>query len=836
MTTPSGAGNTAHSSFSATYLPAAAASNLSPSHAEEVERVQEVVAKLDLFNGAGDGKTDLADLQQLQEKLEQFGSIPEEELAERSLVKGVEKSDEEVTAEGATLLASEQATFPEQSQLFAHVHADSFAKDTDFEGNTMQCTSRYMKELLSRVMGGKSLLLTQDESTSMKPALEEACVGLEELVPTDRKLLSITGKTDLRKYSEQLALELFNLPPNTRRLIPGGWAGKSGHAMIYSFTKNEDGSYDIGIYNTGEGTKSYHDLLQAGAKTKIRPLVQYKGVRCEEIFFSSSKEEIRAEWIKMLLEQQVLPRIDRYRYEEMSDISAAKIYNNAFGLLEHRRVLANQSTIGFMTAQRAGTCSWRVLTAFLFATLGDKTLYKRIKLEIMLQSLVDFYKSVQATMRADSVIGSQARTLLKGASEKILRAIAKRYDPSKDVNLLSQQEAITAYATAKQVLDQVNKLEERVQLERTSPDKGLPINVQSPPNTPQAEANIITALVRQRARRQEPNTTTLEISSPPYCPFQMPADPSGMKSALEASLFSAQQALGCKDTTTARITLGSVLSSLPIPNPDDPNDYWKGIPKSDLMPCIQAMGEILSLYDDQALPEEKSNVYAAYALIHALSVRYDEVRDRQPEEPRLSEYGINDMGCKELEDPYEIFYQPKEFRRRKEIITYFNRVNKRPQKKLCNFHHETVGKDCLNENSPHTDCLFYHDLLQHHPKLNNSLEEQKAGKSYSSDSVYRAWKNGNLNPCNRTSNEMKAIDLAYTIPQQDNTSPLDLVGLGHLTWLKKSALHAWHAAAHAEESFLNPSKQYRLRCAPAYRDEKDTLQVLFYYDYTLLRN
>ncbi|MBN4066828.1 DUF3638 domain-containing protein, partial [Simkania negevensis] len=667
---------------------------------------------------------------------------------------------------------------------FAHVHSDTLIKATSLEGNRFPDSLEYMLELLEAIFSSKALILEPDEIASMKAPIEQLhrsftqmqqmSKELEQLV--DRKSSRENVLNNLHAKAFEITKALYRLRVGETYSIPGGWAGSPGHAMVYTFTKCSGDRYDIEIYNTGAGTKEYHNILEDGLKSKISPLIRYEGVTYEEIFFSQDEADIQSDWILALLEPQVLTRLNR-----ALSVKPADIYRRCFGHLESKRLLSNQSTIGYMTAQRGGSCSWRVLTAMLFATIREKRLYKLLHLEIRLQSFITFYQASKEMLQMETPQVEQTRTLLKNAAEKLIRMSAKRYSPGKE-GTLPREKTVKAYATAVEVLNKIAAIERGIQ-ERRSSEVALSVTMQPQDIDLSPLKNSIGTLRTNHLRR--PQEGRNEIATDGYHNLQPPT-PDTLLATLTRAEEVVRNALSKQQETTAHVVLEELLSLLPVPTTNEA-DFWQRIPQGDLNQCISSFDTLLGHYAALSMtsaiasPKVKNNCCFGYAISHVLAVRIDSTRQRGPREPRLIDYRV--QYYPRLRNCYKVFYCSNDWKKQQMVNDYFNSVNKRAKetnkRSLLSFF--PIGqRGCLNPNE-NIDCHFFDTLRKNNHAVNEAVQTQ--------NKFYSQWQQSNRQKPPLSADEMMAFELTWDIGDEPAKSPLLASGFGHLVYLKRAALY-----------------------------------------------
>ncbi len=341
-------------------------------------------------------------------------------------------------------------SFDDQLRLFAHIHSDTLiAGATDIEGNSVENTSSYMAKIL--------------------PMIDPRYEVLEFIIMSDSQNVVEDGK--------KLTEKLIQLPSGSSILVAGGWKGikgKSGHAILYEFVKNSHGTYSIFIYNTGDGTED-HQNIRYKNKTLIEPLISYIDVPGEEIFFNLNPTKEDCSFLQYLLRLRALPEL-----QPQITINGRVIYK-AFYHLRNYKAVSDQVTLGYMTAQRSGTCTWKVITAYLLNKLGllfndpkeRLSHYKKIKCLIKLKSIQKFYQTNQKEILDNTPKASRAREILRNAACKLMRNAVKLYSPNFSAGIFSLDEAQTIYATGDELISILDKRERDIDNQRRSKRKML---------------------------------------------------------------------------------------------------------------------------------------------------------------------------------------------------------------------------------------------------------------------------------------------------------------------------------------------------------------------------
>ena len=258
-------------------------------------------------------------------------------------------------------------------EIFAAIHAPKIIKHTQFEGINLADSAMFFKKYLRAL-----------NPEGQNSSIDDFIKSLDNITGIRNEMIPIRGiKETHQKLAKDIALRIFNLKNNESYVMPGGWCGQpSGHAMLYKFTKLQNGKFEIVIYNTGEGVGHYHFAQMNKNKIYIHPIVTMSNIPAEEIFFADGENELYEDFFLALIEKQV--HLTKYDHT----------YNDVYGIfnhLTHYITLSSQKGCFFIHAQQAGTCAWNVLQALLYTSIPTKE-YKQIAFDLKLNSLVTFFK------------------------------------------------------------------------------------------------------------------------------------------------------------------------------------------------------------------------------------------------------------------------------------------------------------------------------------------------------------------------------------------------------------------------------------------------------------
>jgi hypothetical protein len=243
-----------------------------------------------------------------------------------------------------------EKSFPDKidldDKLFAHEVFEFGASRSSFEGEVFCKTLRRFLQVIHNLpinFLDSSHLLFSDCATLSNQ--------IRSFVGTNAKK-SIEGLTD---FSKNLSLEIQNMRPGTRKLLPGGWVGHpTGHAMLYCIEKNTNNTYKFIIFNTGNGIEFHPPAI--GIKEGIPERRFQTFLTIAEI----TADKFNFQFIQALLEPQILPLID-----PCLQYKSSYIYDNLLNSLKgkYENKLNSSSPFHYSKPQRAGICAMKSIFA-----------------------------------------------------------------------------------------------------------------------------------------------------------------------------------------------------------------------------------------------------------------------------------------------------------------------------------------------------------------------------------------------------------------------------------------------------------------------------------------
>lgn len=312
---------------------------------------------------------------------------------------------EEIKKESPNFLKG--ATLKERDTIALHVLGDGFGKESGLEG----APSGYMIQYLQKILSTR--LLDEEfaaEETSLK--------NKETLISNLDRFQSFNAlrKKDLGSFVKKMRGELDQLRNGETLLLDGGWRNiNSGHAMLYEIIKINPNQYNFRIYNTGAGLE-FHSEVQAGYDQWALPVREFANVN-----------------LKTLTSKTFWHTFNKLRDNPNDFWKASLIYEHIIGALEPSKEVSSFPATSLFPPQNSGTCSYRVLMAYLYGLFENKNQFHRAEFKIKFQTLLEYAEN---TSLEDFVQNEQKRKLIEKATNFFSRDLIRLYQN----NILSQSE------------------------------------------------------------------------------------------------------------------------------------------------------------------------------------------------------------------------------------------------------------------------------------------------------------------------------------------------------------------------------------------------------------
>jgi hypothetical protein len=554
---------------------------------------------------------------------------------------------------------------PSLKQL-ALIHGDAFIGGTEFDGGNVTSNALALRGYFAKI---------KDSGIISSPATDTISRSLDTIIESSRQMDKITYSGNMNNCAEFFKDKVLNLAPGKSFCIPGGWKGTPGHAMLYEFTKQPSGKYTVIIFNTGGGIDTFHDSVSLNYKKRYKSEVVFKNVPPQEIFFNEGTEGAKADMFLALLQRQ-----KSIGYRNNYD-NAECIYKGVFGHLA-KYCATDSDTYAidkFITGQRSGTCSWKVLTAALMRRHLSRDEYKRAMLFVKMYSLKNFYHKNKTLLAEDTVKGAQGRAIVTRAAKTLERSMAKLFKLGERKEVIKYEEVKAFHNFAVHVLREVKGYEDTIQEKRSHEHKSLKVEretVDMPPLRRRALIWAFAGVIKTSAGFDKVKRTGLPETLRGVTAESVHADFIGMCTKVNA--------LDKADRKAAAAAIEQFVEKLKVPTAQE-GDFWDTVERpQDLLASVECLLESYhNLTRTASLPMFPQHVNTActlYSVMDVLATRIDKEwwakRDRSGGKvatPLLEQFSAFCPVEHIIRNSYLIFFDEKNFDRREEVIRYFQK-------------------------------------------------------------------------------------------------------------------------------------------------------------------
>jgi hypothetical protein len=499
-----------------------------------------------------------------------------------------------------------------EGKLLAHVLGDGFIADTVFEGSSIVVTANHMVHSLDLLTGSSGDLFDAEEIA----LLNSVKVYFRQLAKTASEIQNLNNRRAFLDYCSTFAGKIRNLAAGQSLYLPGGWSGiggKPGHAMLYEVVKQPDGHYTLAIFNSGAGLTGFHDQALVGNKIKFKPVVEYRDIPQEELLTTSADCQ-GGFFLAALLEPRILPS-ESYEHPEFDE---TYIYQQLLGHLEqYRHTVPNQEISGFISAQRSGTCAWKVNNAILRVRLPLK-LYKKIIPMIKANTLLEFWRKGEQLIATEDDPAAQLRELYRKSAAQLNRRLAKVYAQLGSEPSAHKEWVLRWTATTMEMLDRLAECDAQLLVQKRALQAISPLQ-------------SIDSREREKLRAKMGTigllSPSLEIASSaelfPSTHFQA-EHPDQLFQELN-------RVVSTIDTGTNPILVRSLIESiaekLPLPSNVIFDPYWDSVKEPEQ--CLTLLSRLAERYTAAAMGEvdptfsQISSYLSFYAIAHRLTLRIE---------------------------------------------------------------------------------------------------------------------------------------------------------------------------------------------------------------------
>lgn len=541
-------------------------------------------------------------------------------------------------------------TEEKQARLFGHIFSGTYLKESGLEGSSYFDISQYFEKWFQHfAMHAKS-----DDVVKLSCGL---IPQLQSLQFQEQKLQEIRQKRGSPEVLREAAIDfrksVLDLRDGEVYLMNGGWQGTPGHAILYEF-KRVGNSFEMRIFNTGAGTEK-HVMMLEGTKQKISPVL------CKSAIPSSA---FTIEFFQSLLEPQVLPAWNLSGVQTNSD-ECQKIIYEVFFFLEGTL----ESSSGFITSQRSGTCACDSLLSYIRYRIGENKLglYEQILLAIRKGTLSHAWDSWSGLIQKKEK--SYLMSLLERGAQKLISDSIKPVYLKED-SWFSTLEMEQARALGSKVQLSLARTRAMIKEEALKTIKEVNLSEQR-----------ISTDDRGRLLQNFSLNSSSDRGSILFKANILPiTDPRECKTTLKTHLATIQAECHEKNTLEMQTQLQWLVDSLPIPT-SDRDDFWQKVPDRDVHKCSELLETILTMYFERlqpenlaVMPEEQNVFFALLTILHTLA-RRDEKINPVSARVSLDQFKIGDPTALLENDPYTVFFSPATKDRREKILNYFSKYN-----------------------------------------------------------------------------------------------------------------------------------------------------------------
>ncbi|MEI8366711.1 MAG: hypothetical protein WCF65_09880, partial [Parachlamydiaceae bacterium] len=398
-------------------------------------------------------------------------------------------------------------------------------------------------------------------------------------------------------------------------LIPGGWAGRPGHAMLYELSfnkKTNEGT--LRIFNAGMGIEE-HQQKKVGYKVKV----------CSKLEEHYSPESLKSQDFRVFLRQlkthdSVLPygprdayhvRQQILRVEDLHDESSSnpvrlKIIHGEYldgesssdsvikeilggEYLHDESSSDTEEFTDYVQVQRAGTCTFYSILAFLRSKLDPKT-YKRFKCDLRLQALADHIFNEETFKKLNEAVSgtepvsretlSHFRVLDEGVKE-----MARKVNSLFLKKVVDQAYVVESHKTLDDMRRRLAEIKDQINLQPTAvlTGKYKPVTVSAPVGPPSLPLHD--ALGRPAPVLAPHSSTLEEINALTF------TDKDTILKQLKSAVGMLNKALESKEFGVVSHGAVTVLNKLPLSQ----LELWSAVSPVDGMTLLQELTGLVLL-------------------------------------------------------------------------------------------------------------------------------------------------------------------------------------------------------------------------------------------------
>lgn len=275
-------------------------------------------------------------------------------------------------------------------RLCAHILAAHIISDTSLEGESFYKTAGYLEELIPKIKerGFTQYHVRLEQAVEQLKGVREFDFQINETANAPEKIPSVI---------QNIINRILVLKPHESLLLPSGYNGSPGHAMLLEIIRDSKDQFIVRILNSGDGLEYHSTSIEQ--KITSQSYLEINGISSREItnptFWSSYLD------------------ICRNRYHE-NGATSEDIYERLIFLLKGHVAEENPS-IRSITPSASGVCAYKVLKVYLHYVLGYDAAFQLI-FQIEFWTLVSYFRQISGR-----ALTSSEQELLSWSIEKLCR-------------------------------------------------------------------------------------------------------------------------------------------------------------------------------------------------------------------------------------------------------------------------------------------------------------------------------------------------------------------------------------------------------------------------------
>jgi hypothetical protein len=488
----------------------------------------------------------------------------------------------------ADLLASDNLflRYPLSDKLFAHIHAANIIKNSCYEGMNLEESLGFLIFALEQLKGSadshKVEKLVQDlkgcldwvKHSNMMMKLEQNMKEQVSNIPKEQATKEWDKaenhiRDEIRNLADQLIGQIKGLKKGERLLLPGGWAGNPGHAMLYEIIR-DDSCFTFRLFNTGDGVQYHEQNIFEKRDHNDKEKIFYHPILEITNILSDTLEAL------CLWEALLTARIRRVEF------NSKDLYQVILPLLRGKIKSSAITRENSVEKQKAGTCAWKVLTALIKFRLGHEA-QKILLYQMKFWSLAAFFKQ-----KDKQQISYSERLLIKEAADNLARHALKMHAyQSQNAACPSLLDSFRVYALTASILKELEVREQaEIFITQRQSMEFSPItqNQTAFPNFFQTPFHC------EEKQMDDPSDEMTRACFPPQTKLTL--DPTQLAGDLSNQLNVCQTT---EEDLRLKIHLANLFGQLPIPVFSQ-EDIWNQLSLHDQLSSMASLSALMQMY------------------------------------------------------------------------------------------------------------------------------------------------------------------------------------------------------------------------------------------------